>query len=84
MSKLVLVLALGVLGCTDAQMSKWGALGNGATIECYSGGKLLGKWRSTGKVISEANSDGYFFKDADTRALMEVSGNCVIEYLGGK
>ena len=33
-----------------------------------------------GKVQSEANSDGYFFKDKASEKLMKVSGDCVITY----
>lgn len=36
---------------------------------------------STGKVGSEENSDGYYFKDAATGELVEVSGNVVITQL---
>lgn len=79
--KKILIGTLLLLGaCTDARMSKWKALGNGATIKCYSGEKLIYEGESTGKVRSEENSDGYYFKDKNDNQLKEVSGNCVIVY----
>ena len=68
------------MACTDAQMAKLGGLGNEASVKCWSGTKVIYEGTSTGKVQSEADSDGYFFKDKATGKLMEVSGNCVITY----
>jgi len=67
-------------GCTDATFGKLKALGDSASVQCYSGGKLIYKGFSTGKVASEANSDGYYFIDRDLNLPVEVSGNCVIVY----
>ena len=69
-----------MIGCSDANMAKFGNYGSGATIKYYSGGTLIYSGKSTGKVLSEANSDGYFFKETSTGQLKEVSGNCVIAY----
>jgi len=69
-----------MFGCTDAQMGKITALGDVAQVDCYSGGVLIYSGLSTGKVSSEANSDGYNFRDSKTGKFMEVSGNCVITY----
>jgi len=67
-------------GCTDAFISKIDALGEAANISCWSGGELIYQGKSTGKVVSPENSDGYQFRDAETQKLTEVSGNCVITY----
>lgn len=82
MLKLTMLLAITILtwSCTDASMAKKMNLGNSASVRCYSGGVLIFEGRSTGKVMSEKNSDGYFFKDASDNRLKEVSGNCVIVY----
>lgn len=70
-----------VSACTDAELSKFGGLGDEFKIEMYSGGKLVREWTSTGKVLSEPNSDGYYFKDKETGRLVEVSGDVVITKL---
>lgn len=62
----------------DTYAARIKAQGSPATIICYSGGKLIYRGRSTGRVKSPSNSDGYLFKDAKTGKLTEVSGNCVI------
>lgn len=76
---LVLII-LGLSACTDANFEKLTNFGGSASIVCYSGELIIYDGKSSGKVLSEANSDGYYFKDASTGALMEVSGNCIITY----
>lgn len=83
LSPLIAALAVLGLGCTDAQRGKIIALGSPAAIQCYSGGVLIYKGRSTGKVGSEENSDGYYFRDKKTNRPMEVSGDCIIVYEEG-
>lgn len=92
--RLCFVLLLFVLGCTDAQWDQMATLGESAHITCYSGGKMTFRALSTGKVINETNSDGYFarwrLKDVDRWAFGQheedeevsasVSGDCVIIY----
>ena len=82
MKKLIVlcIMLLLLSACTDAQRGKIFALGDSASVECWSGGQLIYKGTSSGKVQSEANSDGYYFVDAETDKTMEVSGNCVITY----
>lgn len=77
---LTILFILGTMGCTDATIAKYSNYGNSATIECWSGGTLIYSGKSTGKVLSEANSDGYFFTEAGSGDLKEVSGNCIITY----
>ncbi len=77
---IVFTAFLTLSGCTDAHMSKMTNLGNSANIKCYSGEKLIFEGNSTGKVVSEANSDGYAFRDMTDNRLKEVSGNCIISY----
>lgn len=78
----VMVLCLAFAGCTDAFTSRIAAYGEPARITCYSGGKLIYDDCSTGKIVSEQNSDGYVLRSATTDEAIEVSGNCVITYNG--
>lgn len=80
MKHLVLLFLILIAGCTDATWSKFVSYGDSATIVCYSGGRVIYRGQSTGKVISEANSDGYYFKDKSDDLFKEVSGNCIITY----
>lgn len=41
-------------------------------------GTPIKTWTSSGKVLSEESTDGYYFKDKETGALIEVTGNLVI------
>lgn len=77
------LLPLLFLGCTDATQARYGAYGDPAWVECYSGDRLVYSGFSSGKVISEQGSDGYFFQDKKTGKAIEVSGTCVFYYNGG-
>ena len=74
----LIVLAATLVGCSDANMGKLGAYGKSRSIECWSGTKMIYKGMSTGKIQSEANSDGYYFVEKGSGKLLEVSGNCIL------
>jgi hypothetical protein len=65
-------------GCTDAERASWVALGDPGTITCYSGGQVIYEGKSTGKILTESQSDGWLLQDAATGRLVRVSGDCVI------
>ena len=82
MSKLlVLLLAVGSIGCTDAFWDKTvGKLGIAAEIHCYSGGKLVFADESTGAIASASQSDGWQYRSKKTGKYMEVSADCILMY----
>lgn len=66
-------------GCTDASVSRVTSLGNAHTVQLINcDGSITHEWVSTGQVGSFKHSDGYYFTDAETGALIEVSGNVII------
>jgi hypothetical protein len=73
-----LLATLFAVGCTDAGRSKLGAYGAKHHIELWSGGQKVHEWTSTGKVLSETESDGYYFRDQSSGALVRVTGDLVI------
>lgn len=77
------IVLLSVVGCTDGQIAKFKGLNEQFKIELLSvtTGEVIRTWVSTGKVSSEASSDGYFFMDKNTGKLTEVSGCIVITNL---
>ncbi len=78
-SWLVLLMAVGFSGCTDAARSQYAALGSKFTVTLYSDGVAVRTWVSTGKVMTEAESDGWYFTDEKTGKLVRVSGCVVVE-----
>lgn len=78
---MVLALVMLASGCTDATQSKIMGYGDQYKVEMYSGGQKVREWTSSGKVKSEANSDGYYFMDKETDKLIEVAGDVVITQL---
>jgi len=64
--------------CTDATLSKVGGYGDTFTVKVLGPDTVI-TYESTGKVISEEHSDGYYFTNAATGKLVEVSGTVIIE-----
>lgn len=66
------------LSCTDAFKQQINSLGNDGKITCWSGGKVIYSGESTGKIQTEASSDGWYFRENGTGMLVRLSGDCVI------
>ena len=79
MAALFIAIVMGSTSCTDAKRAKWGGLGDKFKVEMINcDGTVARTWVSSGKVLSEANSDGYYFEDEKTGKLIEVTGRLVI------
>jgi hypothetical protein len=72
------LLVILVSGCTDARWSKLTQFGGAQEITCYSGGQQIYHGFSTGKVLSEEGSDGYYFEEQGTGKVVEISADCII------
>ena len=73
----LIVIAYVITGCTDAELGKFKSYGQSSHVTCYSGGKLILDTKSSGKVFSEKTSDGYYFTEASTGDIIEVSADCI-------
>jgi hypothetical protein len=81
MKKTILFCALAIAAltsCTDASRSKIGGYGDTYKVTVIGGDTTM-VFHSTGKVLSEEGSDGYYFTNAANNKLVEVSGNVIIE-----
>lgn len=78
--KKLIICSLLLAACTDANIGKFKALGTSGHVRCYSGNTIIYDGDSTGKIMNSKQSDGYFFIDRVTNKMVEVSGNCVINY----
>lgn len=76
---ILLLTMILVVGCTDAEMSRVNSLGSSFRVTLYSNGTAVRTWTSTGKVMTENESDGWYFTDATTKKLVRVSGSVVVE-----
>lgn len=82
MKKLIVVLvSIGMLtSCKDSETAQFSALGKPHIITMYGcDGKIIKQWESTGSVSNSEKSDGWYFEDAATGKLVEVTGTLVIE-----
>lgn len=74
-----IIIILSTAACTDATRAKLGGYGDEFKIEMVNcDGSIAREWISTGKVHSEADSDGYYFKEKNTGKLIEVTGRLII------
>lgn len=80
--KILLLIALFLVAmlvsCTDAEKSKLGGYGDTFIVKVLGPDTII-TYHSTGKVISEDKSDGYYFTNRENGKLVEVSGNIIIE-----
>jgi hypothetical protein len=83
MKKLITLITLITIAglftsCTNAERSKLMGYGGNFKVEMYSGGQKVREWISSGKVLSEDGSNGYYFTELTTGKLIEVDGDIVI------
>ena len=81
MKRFIPFLLILLAGCSAAERSRNGPgrLMSNYTVTLYSGGHPVKIWNTKGQVESETKSDGYYFVDALTGRIVEVSGDVVIE-----
>jgi hypothetical protein len=78
--KRTMILATAMIalsGCTDSQRANLGALGEEATVTCYSGGAVVFRATSTGKVTTN-RSGGLIFKSRDTGGFVHAYADCIV------
>ena len=77
MKKLVgLLCALFLMGCTDATMSGYGALGDPSAVSCFSGGQVVFEDESTGYVESMAS--GVQYRSKTTGQHIRLYMDCIV------
>ena len=76
---IAIALLCSTLGCADAQISRFTAIGQPHKVTVWSGGQPAKVWYSTGKVLTEKESDGWYFTDKETGKLVRVSGTVSVE-----
>ena len=71
-----MAIVLMLAGCTDSKRASFGALGDEATVTCYSGGTEIYKGRSTGKVL--VAESGFSFRSKKTNSYVRTNADCII------
>lgn len=79
LAALLIMAILLLTSCTDAYRSKMGGYGDRFKVELINcDGSITHSWVSSGKVLSEEGSDGYYFNEEKTGKLIEVTGTMII------
>jgi hypothetical protein len=76
-------VALGLAGCSQADFARNTNYGSSGRVTCYSGGRVISDDYSTGRIESEAHSDGWYYVSAADSELKHVSGQCVLQQRAG-
>ena len=77
---LIVLTIVSLASCKDAETAQFKSLGKPHIITMYGcDGRIIRQWESTGSVSNEDKSDGWYFEDAATHKLVEVTGPIVIE-----
>jgi hypothetical protein len=75
---LILFASIFIYSCTDATRSKIGGIGQEFTVKVLGPDTII-TYHSSGKVVNESNTDGYYFNEKETGKLIEISGTIIIE-----
>lgn len=75
---LLLIATVSLIGCSDANLSAFSANGSKHRIALFSGGTKVGEWVSSGRIENQEHSDGFYFKDSETKKLVSISGTVII------
>lgn len=81
MKILLLSMTVVLAGCTDADMAHMSQFNDPAHVQCFSGGKVVYNGQSTGKIASNANEDGLYFKEKETGKFVRLYADCVVRTL---
>jgi len=77
--KKIIIIAILFAGCTDAKKAQLLGYGDEFNVELVNcDGSVTKQWISTGKVHTEKDSDGYYFKDKKSGNLIRITGNIII------
>lgn len=78
---MMLSMILGLAGCTDATMAHMGQLGDESSVQCFSGGQVIYNGTSTGKIESNANEDGIYFREKESGKFVRLYADCIVRSL---
>ncbi len=69
---LLFVLALVLVGCTDAQYASRASINSEFTVEFFQNGELIRSWTSTDKPLSGEHGTRFAFVDKATKKYIRV------------
>lgn len=81
MKAILILVALAAAGCTDATRAHWSQFNDPAAVECFSGGDAIYKGTSTGKIESNKDEDGLYFKEKESGKFVRLYADCVVKSL---
>jgi hypothetical protein len=77
--RVLLIALLALAGCKDATMAQYRSLGSKHKVTVLSmTGQEVKVFHSTGNVSESSETHAWYFEDADTHKLVEISGGQII------
>lgn len=82
MKTIPLLAALAIAaGCTDAGRAHFSQFGDAAQVQCFSGGQVIYSGTSTGRIASNQQEDGLYFREKESGKFVRLYADCVIKSL---
>lgn len=78
---LALAIAVSLAGCTDATRAHMGQYNDPAEVTCFSGGQTVYQGTSTGKIESNKDEDGLYFRERESGRFVRLYADCVVKSL---
>jgi hypothetical protein len=80
---LAFIVGLSTTSCSslvnDVERFGFNITNQSAEVTCYSGGQVILKTKTKGKVTDSPDSDGFYFQSQDS-VFYETTGDCVFKY----
>ena len=78
--KQILILAVIAVttGCTDADMAHMSQYNDPSHVQCFSGGQVIYDGHSTGKIASNKDEDGLYFREKESGKFVRLYADCVV------
>lgn len=81
MRKFIVLTALAITGCTDSSRAWISQYGDESAVQCFSGGQIIYSGTSTGKISSNAEEDGLYFKEKESGKFVRLYADCIVKSL---
>jgi hypothetical protein len=77
----LLAAVVAATGCTDASLAHLSQFNDPAEVKCYSGGQVIYHGTSTGKIGSNGEEDGLYFKEKESGKFVRLYADCIVRAL---
>lgn len=75
----MIAAVLALSACTDATRAHIGQYNDPAHVQCFSGGQVIYDGHSTGKIESNSQEDGLYFREKESGEFIRLYADCIVK-----